>query len=150
MTTPATCPTCPHKAKVRSRAQHNRYFAMMSAMYHHWPDGLAFVPEDDLHLRSWAECHVGFCTHIDVTLRDGATEDEIRVAIQTAKALIPIARKPSFVAVQGLTVRVKTPKSVSETTQREFAPMADAVEQFLRNYTGLDPAQCLRERERAA
>ena len=57
---------CPHclgdiekKTKPRSLDQMRRFFAVLRAMYAHWPESAGFQPHSEEHLRKWVTCMAG-------------------------------------------------------------------------------------------
>jgi hypothetical protein len=46
--------------KVRSPADHRRFFGVIKAAFLHWPEKHEFQPEDPEHLRAWLLCRAGY------------------------------------------------------------------------------------------
>ena len=70
---------CPHcgckidgKTKPRSAPQLRRFFAMLRAMYQHWPEDTQFQPESEEHLRKFILIRAGYreTTDIPVTFAE--------------------------------------------------------------------------------
>ena len=150
-----TCPVCGHefKSHARSVEQHRRFFALLRAMYRHWPESSEFQPESEEHLRKWVLIKAGYreITEIPVEFADRETTRLLSFAIESA---IRASGSYAFVRpdLNGGRVAVFRAKSIAfgKMGQAEFNRLNDAVEEVLRAETGLEPDAVLREEERAA
>jgi len=135
-------------SKPRSLPQHNRFFALVAAAFHQWPERGAgdnrFRPDSEDHLRAWLLCKAGH-RHI-ATFHTDADADSVA-------ALIPIvflmmANKHAWSWRDGDDIKVCVAKSQSfaAMTHQEFCALSDAVEEVIRVETGLDPEALLREK----
>lgn len=123
---------CPHcgckidgKTKPRSAPQLRRFFAMLRAMYQHWPE-------------TAAEFQPGLTK---------LTALSIEAALKAAGAYAFIRPHPD-----GGLVRVFKARSIAfnQMGQDEFNALNDAVEAAYAQETGLDPEQVLKQTEQAA
>ena len=154
---------CPHcgckidgKTKPRSAPQLRRFFAMLRAMYQHWPETAAeFQPESEEHLRKFVLIKAGHreTTDIPVTFAEDQpgltklTALSIEAALKAAGAYAFIRPHPD-----GGLVRVFKARSIAfnQMGQAEFNALNDAVETAYAQETGLDPEQVLKQTEQAA
>ena len=151
--------SCPHcggmLAKVRSAPHHRRFFALINAAFHQWREGHEFTPEDPEHLRAWLLCRAGYrqSREVPVAYSDGnpalakLTAIAVEAALKEAGAYAFIRPHPD-----GGSIAVYRAKSIkwSELPQKDFAPLAEAVEQIIEAELGVDAETLLREQERAA
>ena len=129
----------------RSRPDHNRYFALIAAAFHHWPSGHELMPEDELHLRGWLECKAKFCTYRDFHV-EGDDPSDVDLVVRAAHEFARRETKddkPQFVRVVGNTVRVYKPKSLKGLSQRDFAPVRDEVEKIITDVIGRPAAELI-------
>ena len=131
--------------KPRSIDQHNRFFALVSALFQQWPEKHQFQPDDEEHLRAWllvkakhrviAEFHMG-----DVT-------DEFVRAIPVIT--MAMYRKHCWAWQDGSKIKVCAAKSISiygkeAVGHAEFCVINDNVDGVIRAETGLDPERLMR------
>ena len=153
---------CPHcgckidgKTKPRSAPQLRRFFAVLRAMFSHWPEDTQFQPESEEHLRKFILIRAGYreTTDIPVTFAEDQpgltklTALSIEAALKAAGAYAFIRPHPD-----GGLVRVFKAKSIAfdKMDQAEFNALNDAVETAYAQETGLDPEQVLKQTEQAA
>ena len=153
---------CPHcgckidgKTKPRSVPQLRRFFAVLRAMFLHWPENAQFSPESEEHLRKFILIRAGYreTTDIPVTFAEDQpgltklTALSIEAALKAAGAYAFIRPHPD-----GGLVRVFKAKSIAfdKIGQAEFNALNDAVETAYAQETGLDPEQVLKQTEQAA
>lgn len=149
-----TCPHCgcdigqPSKS-TRSVPQLRRYFAMIKAAFHHWPETAErqFASTDEL--RAYLQMK---CGHREI----GATVPIVGMnkerAVFLAEAAIRAAGSFALPVLHGDTLVIFKPKSIAfaKLSHTEFCRLSDDVGEIIRQETGLDPEQALREMERAA
>lgn len=154
--------TCPHcgckidaKTKPRSLDQMRRFFAVLRAMFSHWPETSEFTPESEEHLRKWVLIKAGHRETTDVPV--SFAEDQPGLTKLTALAIegaLKAAGAYAFIRPhpEGGLVRVFKAKSIAfdKLGQAEFNALNDAVETVYAQETGLDPEQVLKESEKAA
>jgi hypothetical protein len=131
-------------AKPRSLDQHKRFFALMAAAFHHWPHSHPFKPKDAEHLRAWLLVRAEHCF---------IHEFEVGAKAGEFAKLIPIIgfmmfRCHSWTKVIGNNVAVCVPQSIAfdKLGHNAFGALNNDVDQIIRNETGLDPEQLLREK----
>jgi hypothetical protein len=147
------CPVCGYKEqkadKARSLAQHRRYFGLLKAVFAHWPETHERQFADEHELRKWCEMKAGW-REVAATIPMVGMQREralmlVEAAIRAAGSYaIPVLHKGDMVIFR--------PKSISfsRMPHHEFNDLCDRVERVIREETGLDPEQVLREHEHAA
>lgn len=153
---------CPHcgckidgKTKPRSSPQLRRFFAMLRAMYRHWPEDAEFQPESEEALRKWALIKAGHKDTTDVAVPFADDQPGLtRLVAVSVEACVRGAGGYAFIRPHpdGGLLRVFKAKSIAfdKLGQAEFNALNDAVETVYARETGLDPETVLRENERAA
>ena len=148
--------SCPHCGAVlekpRSRNQHNRWFALATAAFHHWPEAHEFRPKSVDHLRYWLTVQAG---RVDV-VKSIRVHSVDAVALQ---ALLEGVLRTSdderlFIDIDHDLVTVRRAHSIKTTgpdamPQREFAQLCSEVDAVL-EANGMDPEQLLKETASAA
>ena len=156
MTTQTSCyhcgmdPRAPSKG--RSLPQHKRYFAMIKALYHHWPESASFQPVTEEELRAWLQAKAG---HREVAARipiDGLTSDQARMI---AEGFLTAARKTGGYAwpvAVGSDLVVVMSKSIAfgKLPHGEACKLFDEVAAVAEAETGLNIEAVMRETEKAA
>lgn len=130
--------------KPRSYDQHKRFFAVIAAVFHHWPHAHPFQPENAEHLRAWLLVKAKHCTIKTFYLNDDAGEYARVIPIITATMM----GKHSWCRAHGNELHVCVPMSIAyeEVKHPEFCKINDDVDEIIRAETGLDPEQLLKER----
>lgn len=156
-------PKCPHclcdidpvKGKPRSVEQLRRFFGVLRAMFHHWPESSEFRPESEEHLRKWVLVKAKHREATDIPV--DWTEDQPGLARLTSLAIeaaIKAAGAFAFVRAhpEGGLVRVFCAKSIAfgNLGQADFNRLNDEVEAVYQAETGLDPDVVLKQTENAA
>ena len=148
------CPHCHKPVKpIRSPADHRRFFALMRATFHHWPEAHEFQPSDETHLRKWLLIKAGFK---DVTLIPVEfAEDQpamLKLVSLTVEAAITAADGYAFIRPHGCSIAVFKAKSIKWDTldQRGFHDVRTKVEEVIEAETGLKPDEILQATEDAA
>lgn len=133
----------------RSTPQHRRFFGVIKAAFHHWPEADEFRPRNVEHLRYWLEKEAGYFTIVK-TINCQSVEPSQLVAVLTA-VFSGAEDDRLFVEVEGSHVSVLKVKSISydELEHLDACRLFDAVEGVLRA-RGIDPDQLLAETEAAA
>ena len=152
---------CPHcqcdidgKSKPRSVEQLRRFFAMLRAMFSHWPEGSEFQPDDMEHLRKWALIKAGHRETTDVPVAWAEDQPGLtKLAALAIEGALKAAGAYAFIRPhpEGGLVRVFKAKSIAfdKLGQAEFNSLNDAVETVYAQETGLDPEQVLKQHEAA-
>lgn len=135
-------------SKPRSTDQHRRFFAVLSAVFHHWPDGHKFQPDNAEHLRAWLLVRAGHHTVKTFYLNDDASELSRIIPIVTATML----GKHSWCRSRGNELHVCVPQSIAfdKMEHAAFCKLNDDVDEVIRVEAGLDPEKLLKETEAAA
>ena len=120
-------------------------FALIHAAYHQWPEDHEYQFEGEEKFRAWLLCKAGWHTarYIDTT----GVEDS-KVIAAAIEAAFRAADANAFVRVFGDQVAVFSPRSMAftEADQREFAPIAQRIEEIIEAEVGVTSDQLLRER----
>lgn len=148
---------CPHCSKplksARSPDDHRRFFGVINAAYHHWPEGHEFAPDNAEHLRKWLLCKAGYR---DVTtIPVDYAEDQpamLKLVLLTVEGAVKAADGYAFIRPHGYGLAVFKAKSIAwdKIGQKEFNAVRDAVEAVIKAELGIDPETLLKETERAA
>lgn len=147
------CPNCgfplSEHARARSPQDHRRFFGVIAATFHHWPEAHEFQPDSSEHLRSFLLCKAGYRT---VTTIDCPDEADVRVIAAAAEAAVKAAGVHAFIRPHGAGLAVFSAKSIAwdKLDQAGFHQIRDAVESVIRAETGLEPNDILKHTEQAA
>lgn len=148
---------CPHcgceietaKGAPRSALQLRRYFAMIRAAFHHWPESheRQFTSEEEC--RKWLQMKAG---HREVGASIPLTGMSKERAMMLAEAAIRAADAYATIVIHGDTLVVWRPKSIAFNRLGHLAAcrLFDEVSDVIIAETGLIPEQLLKEHERAA
>lgn len=148
------CPACGFvlddaKGLPRSVPQLRRYFAMIRAAYHHWPERheRQFASEDEC--RKWLQMKAG---HREIGATIPLTGMSKERAMLLAEAAIRAAGSYAVPVIHGDTLAIWRPKSIafSKLGHKAACRLFDDVADVIRAETGIDPDELLREHERAA
>ena len=145
------CPVCgcAIDREPRSLAQLRRYFAMIRATFHHWPESheRQFASEEEC--RKWLQMKAG---HREIGATIPLTGMSKERAILLAEAAIRAAGSYAVPVIHGDTLAIWRPKSIafSKLGHKEACRLFDDVADVIRAETGIDPEEMMRETERAA
>lgn len=150
------CPHClcdldPVKGKPRSLEQLRRFFSVLRAMHHHWPEDAVFQPHCEEHLRKWVLCMVGHRTVIKtLTLPGSSNPARVAALMEFAESLLEIDNR--FGRWKGTTLAVYEAKSIAfhKLGQAEFNRLNDEVEAVYEAETGLKVDEVLKQHGQAA
>jgi hypothetical protein len=139
----------------RSTPQLRRYFAMLKAFYHHWPEAHPEQFYDADHFRKWAQMK---CGHFRVQRLPFAQAGALGNVKQRerlklfAEAMFGAAGVHAWPVAQGETLAIYTPKSVSydKLSHGEATRLFGDVESFLERETGLNAHQVMEAHANAA
>jgi hypothetical protein len=150
------CPHCgcdvdPVKGKPRSLEQLRRFFAVLRAMKHHWPEKAEFQPENEEHLRKWVLIKAGHKETTDIPVPFAEDEPGVtRLAAVAIEGAVAAAGAFAFIRPhpEGGLVRVFKAKSIAfdKLGQAEFNDLNAEVEAVYEAETGLKADQLLKER----
>jgi hypothetical protein len=136
--------------KPRSEPDHRRFFALINAAFHHWPESHEFHPDNSEHLRAWLLCKAGYRDVATFELPE--TDDPVMMArmMEFAERLLEHAgdERRKFGRWRGSTFYVHQAKSIAwdKLSQKEFSPIREAVEEVISAEIGVDAEALLRER----
>lgn len=148
-----SCPICGSnldpKGKPRSYDQLKRYFALMRAVFTHWPEGHERQFANAEELRKWVQMKAGYR---EVGAQIPLTGMNRERALLLVEAAIRGAGSHAFPVLHGDVLVVFRPKSIAfdKMTPAAFNALNDAVEATIRQETGLDPNEVLRQTQEAA
>jgi len=146
--------TCPHcgcdiagKGKPRSVEQHRRFFGMIAAAFHHWPEGHEFEPSSTEHLRAWLLCKTGYRDVVTVPV-ESDHPSVVKLATLAVEGALRAARTHAFVRPHGSSLAVFTAKSIAfhALPHGEFQSVNDAVQGVIEAETGMRVEDLLREK----
>lgn len=145
-----TCPAsdCPIKSN-RSSPDHKRYFGLIRVAFHHWPEGHAFKPDDETHLRKWLQVKANYRTVTPIEIEGDV---DPKVIAGASIAAIEACGSYPFVTVHNNTVYVHAPKSIQfkKLMRADWNELREKVEAVLENELGMSAEQLLKEHEAAA
>lgn len=135
--------------KPRSIDQHRRFFGLVRACFHHWPESEKFQPDNEEHLRAYLLVKAGHRSIKEFYLTDKSANAEVAHVIPIITAMM--LHRYCWSWVEGDAIRVCAPLTTkfSEMPHKEACKVYDAVDEYLRSI-GIDPEQLLSETEAAA
>jgi hypothetical protein len=138
--------------RVRSPADHRRFFGVIRAAFMHWAEGHAFQPDDAEHLRAWLLCRAGYKTVTSLEFEDHWSDEMRSTLVELAENLIRDAKSHAFVRPMGNVLYVFWPRSLKfeELGQKEFGHIREVVEEVIKCETRKEASELLRETTRAA
>lgn len=133
--------------KPRSVDQHRRFFGLIKAAFHHWPEQHSFQPDNEEHLRAWLLVKAKHRKIHSFAFSDGAAELARLVPIMTLMML----DRYSWAWPYEDGIRVCVPASVSfkSLPHAEACKVLDNVGQVLRDEAGLEPDDLLKDGDNA-
>jgi hypothetical protein len=137
----------------RSSPDHRRFFGLIAAAFHHWPERHEFEPDDADHLRKWLLCKAGFR---DVTIITVEYADDqpglMKLVSLTAEAAVRAADNKAFTRVHGDKIVVFKAKSIAwdKLSQTAFNDVRDRVTAVIENELQLSADELLKQTEAAA
>ena len=133
----------------RSVPQHRRFFGLVRALHHHWPESIEFQPDNEEHLRAYLLVKAGY--------RSVKTfYPEVKgVSVDFAK-MIPIVsammlNRYCWAWADGEAVKVCAPESIAfeKLPHKKACQVLSDVEEFVRTL-GIEPDEILKQTETAA
>ena len=127
--------------KPRSVPQHRRYFALIRAALHHWPEAHRFQPASAEHLRHWLQAKAGWRTVVTIDTGTMTPAEAVAASVAAMKAGGPFA----FVEGRDARLYVITSRSVDFDTLPHLTACAvfDAVAEVIAAETGLAAEQIM-------
>lgn len=147
------CPECGcvlgAGGKPRSLEQHRRFFGLIRAVFHHWPETHETQFGDETECRKWLTMKAG---HREIGAQIPLVGINRERAMLLAEAAIRAAGSYAVPVLHGDTLVVFKPKSIAfgKLSHAAFCALNNAVDEVIRAQTGLDPEQLLKEHGRAA
>lgn len=147
------CPCCgcdiTGNDKPRSLPQLRRFFAMIRSAYHHWPETSEQQFSSDEGLRKYLTMRAGWR---DVAARIplvGVNTDITKMIVTQA---FKAAGTHAWPVIHKSELVIWVPRSISFHSMGplEFGQLSDAVAVVIKDMTGLDVEQAMRETENAA
>lgn len=147
---------CPHcgceieaSDKRRSLPHLRRYFALIRAAYHHWPETHATQFSDETECRKWLQMKAG---HREIGARIplvGMNKDR---AVALVEAAIRAAGSYAVPLMHGGDLVVFVPRSIAfgKLSHLAACDLFNSVADVIKAETGIDADKLLREHERAA
>lgn len=149
-----TCHVCgytEHKpgGKPRSIDQHRRFFGLMRALMHHWPETHPRQFADEHELRTWLTMKAGHREVVAQIPLAGVPREKVAMIVEAA---LRSAGSYALPILHGDALVIFRPKSIkfAKLSHLDFCALSDAVDVVIRQETGLEPDEVLRETERAA
>lgn len=144
---------CPHclspleddpKGAPRSLEQLRRYFALMRAVYFHWPESHEHQFSNVEECRKYLQMKAG---HREIGASIPLSGMKPEKAMFLAEAAIRAAGSYALPVIHGSTLVVFVPKSIAfhKMGHAEFCALNREIDEVIREETGLDPEQCLAE-----
>lgn len=132
------------RGKPRSVEQHRRFFGVIRAAYHHWPERCNFQPDNEDHLRAWLLVKAKHRS-IKMFQTEG---DASSVAALLPIVILMMTKKYawSWAVPGGVQVCMAESISFDNLAHAPFCALNDDVDEVIRVETGLDPEALLREK----
>lgn len=135
------CEVCGHKQGTNKRSvpQHRRFFGMIRAYFHHWPELHEFQPDNEEHLRAWALVKAKYRTVTEMTGN-------------AKQCIVTDGSKYNWQISNGKNVWLVSPRSIAfdKLSHLEACQLFDDVSEVLEAETGLKTEDVMRETEGAA
>ena len=148
--------TCPHcgssmdaNDKPRSLPQMRRFFGIIRAAFHHWPETAEVQFANEEEARKWLTMRAGWR---DVGARIPLVGVKPEAAKMLAAAAIAGAKAHAWPVVHKSELIVWIPRSIAFHSMgpQEFGQLSDAVSDVIKDMTGMDAETLMRESENAA
>ena len=135
--------------KPRSNDHHRRFFGLVRAVFHHWPEALEFQPDNEEHLRAYLLVKAKHRTIKTFYLSDENIADECARVVPIVSAMM--LHRYCWAWSDGNAIHVAAPESTAfdKLPHLKACAVYTAVEDFLRTI-GIDPEKVLDETEKAA
>lgn len=148
------CPICGHTTdapgrKTRSIEQHRRYFALIAATWHHWPESHERQFTTAEELRAWLQMKAGYREVAASIPIAGMNRDK---ALLLVEAAIRGAGSYAVPVLHGASLVVFRPKSIAfgKLPHLAFCALNDAVAEVIQAEAGLSAETLLHERTNEA
>lgn len=144
------CPTCGAQApNIRSFDQLKRYFAVIKAAFHHWPESHPRQFVNETELRKWLQMEAGHKVLKRRAKLAGMSRDYVIATIETAYR---DADAFAVVEVENGDVLTWVPKSIAykNLTHLKFCDLNNEVDAVIERELGVNGERLLDEHRRAA
>lgn len=131
------CPTCGSKRKgIRSGEQHRRFFGVVRAAYHHWPESHSRQFSSEEECRKFLEMKAG---HREVGARIPLTGIRKEQAMMLAEAAIRAAGSYAIPVIHGSELIVWKPKSIGFESMghKAFCELSSAIDEIIHDVFGM-------------
>lgn len=138
-----TCPTCGHtKRSPRSIDQHRRYFGVVKAAFHHWPETHEVQFSSEEECRKFLQMRAG---RREVAARIPLAGIRKEHAVMLAEASIRAAGAYARPVIHGTELVIWKPKSIAFEAlgHLEFCELNTAIDEILQAEIGLSGDQLL-------
>lgn len=135
--------------KRRSTEQHRRFFGLVRAVYHHWPEAMEFQPDNEDHLRAYLLVKAKYRTIKTFYMTDESVADECAKVLPIVAAMM--LHRYCWAWSDGNAIHVAAPESTAfdKLPHLKACAVYNDVEEYVRSI-GIDPDAVLKETERAA
>lgn len=146
-------PTCPHcgceigdRQSKRSAPQNRRYFKLIKAAFHQWPESHEFQPRDSENLRKFLQCKAGHYTTQRITI-SGYDADVMKTVRVAAQAALSAAGADAWCKAYGNAIIVFTPKSIAfdKLSHKDACALLSDVEAIIETELNCKADDLLRE-----
>ena len=150
-----SCPFCAStfdldaSSNPRSSAQHRRFFGLVRAAYHHWPESHETQFADEHDCRRWLTMKAGFRNLVLQMPITGAKPDVIGGIVGAA---LKAADAHAMASIYKGQLVVWTPKSIrfDRMSHMEFCTLNNAVEDVIKDVFGITGDELLEQHKAAA
>ncbi len=135
--------------KPRSIDHHRRFFGLVRALFHHWPERMTFQPDNEEHLRAFLLVKAKHRTIKTFYLTSDEIADECAKVVPIVTAMM--LHRYCWCWTDGNAINVAAPQSTAfdKMPHGKACEVYSAVEDYVRSI-GIDPDKVLKETEAAA
>lgn len=133
----------------RSVPQHRRFFGLVRALHHHWPESIEFQPDNEDHLRAYLLVKAGYRSVKTFYPEVQGMSADFAKMLPVVCALM--LNRYCWSWADGEAVKVCAPESVAfdKLPHKKACEVLNAVEEFVRTL-GIEPDEILKQSETAA
>jgi len=135
--------------KPRSLDQHRRFFGLVRACFHHWPEAHEFQPDNEEHLRAYLLVKAGHRSIKEFYIAETAANESIAQLIPIVSAVMLHRYCWSWVSGDAIKVCAPLTTNFREMKHEDAYHVIDKMYEE-RHAIGIDPEQYMREAEKAA
>lgn len=148
------CPNCGFTLTehARSSPDHRRFFGLIRAAFHHWPEASEFQPDNEEHLRAFLLCKAGYRDVTTIPCEFAENEPAVlKLVALAAEGAVKAAKGHAFIRPHGAAIAVFSAKSLAwdKLDQKAFNKVREAVEEVIKAEIGIEPDQLLKENDAA-